>query len=45
MCAFLASSSFDAAALIRVDGVPACAAVLDVHGADVAELFVIGTRR
>ncbi|KAF5834294.1 hypothetical protein DUNSADRAFT_9117 [Dunaliella salina] len=38
-------NSFDAAALIRQDGVPACAAVLDVHGADAAELFVIGTRR
>jgi hypothetical protein len=44
-CIYQLCSSFDAAALIRQDGLPACAAVIDVHGADVAELFVVGTRR
>jgi hypothetical protein len=38
-------SSFDMAALLRRGGEPACAAVLDVYGPDVAELFVVATRR
>jgi hypothetical protein len=36
--------SFDYAALLRADGRPVAAAVVDVYGPDVAELFVVATR-
>lgn len=38
-------SSFDAAVLLKRGSTPAAAAVLDVYGADVAELFVVATRQ
>ncbi len=40
-----ARRSFDVAALLKRGGRPVCAAVLDVYGPDVAELFVVATRK